>query len=49
LNSVRAWYEANLMNPDHVHFNKQGYLLKGDLFFAAFLNTWEEFLEDINK
>ncbi len=44
LNSARAWYDAGLMNPDHIHFSKQGYILKGDLFFAAFLNTWEEFL-----
>ncbi|HJX71430.1 MAG TPA: GDSL-type esterase/lipase family protein [Bacteroidales bacterium] len=45
LNSARAWYDASLMNPDHIHFNKQGYMLKGDLFFAAFLNTWEGFLK----
>jgi lysophospholipase L1-like esterase len=45
LNSADAWYDASLMNPDHIHFNKQGYVLKGDLFFAAFLNTWEEFLK----
>jgi lysophospholipase L1-like esterase len=44
LNSVRAWYDAGLMRPDHIHFNRQGYLLKGDLFFAAFLKTWEGFL-----
>ena len=44
LNSVSAWYDAGLMRPDHVHFNKEGYMLKGDLLFAAFLNTWEEFL-----
>ncbi len=44
LNSAQAWYDASLMNPDHIHFSKQGYILKGDLFFAAFLNTWEAFL-----
>ncbi len=45
LNSAQAWYDANLMNPDHIHFSRQGYILKGDLFIAAFLNTWEEFLK----
>ncbi|MBN2610228.1 MAG: hypothetical protein JXB00_01590 [Bacteroidales bacterium] len=45
LNSVQEWYNAGLMNGDHVHFSKQGYIFKGDLFFTAFLNTWEKFLE----
>ena len=45
LNSARAWYNAGLMRPDHIHFNRQGYLLMGDLFFAAFLKTWEGFLK----
>jgi hypothetical protein len=45
LNSAQAWFDAHLMNPDHIHFSRQGYILKGDLFFAAFLNTWEEFLK----
>ncbi len=44
LNSVKAWYDAGLMNADRVHFSKEGYVLKGDLLFAAFLNTWNEFL-----
>lgn len=46
LNSVKEWHDAGLMNNDHVHFSKQGYILKGDLFFAAFLKTWEEFLKE---
>ncbi|MFO7655734.1 MAG: GDSL-type esterase/lipase family protein [Bacteroidales bacterium] len=46
LNSVQDWYNAGLMNGDHVHFSKQGYKFKGDLFFTAFLNTWEKFLEE---
>ena len=48
LNSAQAWYDAGLMNRDHIHFNKQGYILKGDLFFAAFLNTWDDFLNNRN-
>lgn len=44
LNSARAWYDAGLMNTDHIHFSRKGYILKGDLFFAAFLNTWDAFL-----
>ncbi len=46
LNSAKDWYDAGLMNGDHVHFNKQGYILNGDLLFAAFIKTWEEFLKN---
>lgn len=42
LNSVQAWYSMNMMKYDKIHFNKKGYLLKGDLFFSAFLKGWEE-------
>lgn len=45
LNSVKSWYSNGLMNADHIHFNKPGYLLKGGLFFDAFLNSWGENLQ----
>ncbi len=48
LNSVQAWYSLNMMKYDKVHFNKKGYLLKGDLFFSAFLKGWEEQLSLID-
>jgi lysophospholipase L1-like esterase len=41
LNSSQKWYSAGLMRPDKIHFNEKGYLLKGDLFFSAFLKSWE--------
>jgi lysophospholipase L1-like esterase len=41
LNSAAAWYDHGLMNKDHIHFNNAGYLLEGDLFFNAFLKSWE--------
>ena len=44
LNSVKLWYDFGLMNNDHIHFNKQGYLLKGELFYAALMKSWEEHL-----
>jgi len=44
LNSAASWYSNGLMSKDHIHFNKPGYLLNGDLFFNAFLNTWEKHL-----
>ncbi|MBN1599542.1 MAG: hypothetical protein JW894_14705 [Bacteroidales bacterium] len=45
LNSSRAWNSLNLMKYDLIHFNKEGYILKGELFFSAFLKSWEERLE----
>jgi lysophospholipase L1-like esterase len=41
LNSSQNWYSAGLMRSDRIHFNEKGYLLKGDLFFSAFLKSWE--------
>jgi lysophospholipase L1-like esterase len=44
LNSAKAWYDQGLMKKDHIHFSKTGYLLKGDLFFTAFLKSWDDHL-----
>jgi lysophospholipase L1-like esterase len=41
LNSSSAWYNNGLMKIDHIHFNKTGYILEGNLFFNAFLKSWE--------
>lgn len=48
-NSSSIWYKENLMVRDRVHFNKQGYLLKGDLFFNAFIKAYDNHLIKINK
>jgi lysophospholipase L1-like esterase len=44
LNAAKTWYNNNLMNKDHIHFNNSGYLLKGNLFFNAFLKSWNDHL-----
>jgi lysophospholipase L1-like esterase len=44
LNSAMAWYNQGLMNKDRIHFNRPGYLLKGDLFFSAFMKSWDDHL-----
>ncbi len=41
LNSSQAWYSMNLMQYDRIHFNREGYNLKGELLFSAFLKSWE--------
>jgi lysophospholipase L1-like esterase len=47
LNSSETWYNNGLMARDHIHFNKPGYLLKGDLFFTAFLTSWPEVFDTL--
>jgi hypothetical protein len=42
LNSSQAWYLLDLMKYDRVHFNREGYTLKGELLFSAFLKGWEK-------
>ncbi|MDP4844950.1 MAG: GDSL-type esterase/lipase family protein [Salibacteraceae bacterium] len=38
--SAKTWKEAGMMKSDLVHFTKDGYLLKGDLFYQAFLEDY---------
>lgn len=45
-NASMIWLVMGLMNKDLVHFNVPGYMLKGDLFFNAFLNSWENHLQN---
>lgn len=42
LNSSQTWYNYHLMKYDRIHFNRAGYHLKGELFFSAFLKSWEK-------
>lgn len=42
LNSSQTWYNYGLMRYDRIHFNHEGYILKGDLFLSAFLRGWEK-------
>lgn len=42
LDSSKEWYRYGLMRYDRIHFNKAGYLLKGDLFVSALLRSWEK-------
>lgn len=42
LNSIYTWYAYRLAKYDKVHFTRQGYLLKGDLFFNAFLKSYDD-------
>ncbi len=47
--SSMTWYRAGLMKYDRIHFTPQGYRLKGDLFFAAFMKGYENYLKESVK
>ncbi|NBC82435.1 MAG: hypothetical protein GVY19_03540 [Bacteroidetes bacterium] len=46
LDSSQKWYLTGMMKPDRVHFNKAGYLFKGDLLFNAFSKAYDFYLEE---
>lgn len=45
-NSSQTWYEYDLMKYDRIHFTKEGYHLKGDLFFNALLKMYDNYLDE---
>ena len=47
-NSSQTWYNYDLMKYDRIHFTKQGYILKGDLFFNAILKMYDNYIKSIN-
>jgi hypothetical protein len=51
LGSSNTWKEEGLMRADYVHFTKEGYHLKGELYIDAFLKylNLKECLNQIDK
>jgi len=49
--STVAWYKEGLGHTDYLHFTEKGYLLQAQLFFEAFLHSYDTFLEEkiLNK
>lgn len=45
LNSTPVWIRNGLMRKDKIHFTRAGYLLKGDLFYDAFVRSYGGYLE----
>ena len=45
LNSIVVWQSAGLARKDRIHFTSNGYILIGDLFFDAFLRSYEHYLD----
>jgi len=46
LESVRDWLDAGLAVRDKIHFNKEGYVLQGNLLFEAIMKSWSDFLDN---
>ncbi len=45
-NSSETWNNANLMTSDRIHFTTQGYILLGNLFFNAFMKSYDKHIEN---
>ena len=43
LNSISAWLDEGLAQRDRIHFTREGYDIKGKLFFNAFVNWFDQF------
>ncbi|MCX6244045.1 MAG: GDSL-type esterase/lipase family protein [Bacteroidetes bacterium] len=43
--SIMKWYKAGLVARDKLHFDKQGYIIQGDLLFDAFMDAWESYID----
>ena len=45
LNSIIVWQQFGLASGDRIHFTRKGYMLMGDLFFNAFLKSYNNYLD----
>lgn len=46
LNSILVWQRFGLAKRDRIHFTRKGYTLKGDLFFNAFLKSYDDYIDN---
>jgi len=45
LGSIREWESAKLAKNDRIHFNREGYVLLGDMMYAALMEKYAEHLK----
>ncbi|MFN7015284.1 MAG: GDSL-type esterase/lipase family protein, partial [Bacteroidia bacterium] len=43
--SAYIWYKNGIMKRDLVHFNREGYWIKGDLFYKAFMTSCKDYVD----
>lgn len=46
-NSSKVWRNNNLMVNDLIHFNNEGYLFIGDLLFNAFIQSYDNHIDNL--
>ncbi|WP_395061008.1 GDSL-type esterase/lipase family protein [Flavobacterium sp.] len=44
LEGAKVWKSTQLLRSDLVHFSREGYILQGTLFAAAFAEVWNKFM-----
>jgi lysophospholipase L1-like esterase len=49
LNSINSWMKSGLSAYDKLHYTREGYYLQGDLMFAAFMNSYDHYLDHNHK
>ncbi|GAB4302708.1 MAG: GDSL-type esterase/lipase family protein [Marinilabiliales bacterium] len=49
LNSIVVWQKLKLAKTDKIHFTQPGYILIGDLFFNAFLKSYDKYIDKKNN
>ncbi len=49
LNSIIVWQRFGLAKRDRIHFTQKGYMLEGDLFFNAFLRSYDDYIEFLHR
>lgn len=49
LNSIVLWQKNGLAQSDKIHFTREGYLMIADLFFTAFMQDFEKYLQNKTK
>ncbi len=45
LNSIVAWHYEGLAKHDRIHFTRKGYIFKGELFYAALMEGFSNYVE----
>lgn len=47
--SMAKWYTAKLSAKDKVHFSGKGYQIQGDLFYRAFMKSYQHYVDSKTK
>ena len=40
--SSKKWFSDKMMSNDRIHFNRDGYIYQGDMFYEALIRKYKE-------